>query len=76
MNFSIAEYICAHGKLPRGRGLWAFKPEYNRGYPGFAETGDEVAANLKFTPCAMTYTEAKRWAKKAMAPYRYVVVCS
>jgi len=76
MNFSIAEYICAHGKLPRGRGLWGFKPEYNLGYPGFAETKQEVAANIKFTPRSMTYADAKKWAKKAMTPYRYVVVCS
>lgn len=76
MNFSTAEYICAHGKLPRGRGLWAFKPEYKRGYSGFAETRQEVDANVKFTPCVMSYAEAKKWAKTAMAPYRWVVVCS
>jgi len=41
-------YVRVHGKQPKGNGVWAFS------------IGDEEV----FTPSAMTYVEATKWAKE------------
>ena len=52
---STSNYEFAHGKKPRGEGLWAFKFIY--GYLG------QAVASEEFTPKSMSYSAAKKWAQ-------------
>jgi hypothetical protein len=53
MKFDITPWVSSYGKMPRGRGSWAFvtAEHYN--------TGGELE-NTVFTP-SMTYSEARKW---------------
>jgi hypothetical protein len=48
VNIDSSKYVRAHGKQPKGSGQW-----------GFEIKGEEV-----FTPTAMTYADAQKWAKE------------
>lgn len=48
VTVDASKYVRAHGKNPKGNGMW-----------GFEIKGQEV-----FTPTAMDYTAAQKWAKE------------
>ena len=48
VNIDDSKYVRAHGKKPKGNGMW-----------GFEIKGEEV-----FTPTAMSYADAQKWAKE------------
>ncbi len=48
VSVDASKYVRAHGKQPKGNGMW-----------GFEIKGQEV-----FTPTAMDYTAAQKWAKE------------
>lgn len=48
-TFTTTEFEWAHGRRPRGRGSWAFRPYDDRDFDSFV-----------FSP-SMTYSEAKKW---------------
>ena len=50
ITFSTREYEFAHGREPRGRGIWGF-------------TFGDANEPPWLTPRAMTYTEARKWAR-------------
>ena len=55
-QFETREYERNHGHRPRGEGQWAFMP--------MDEWRGTVSDNVDewvFTPCMMSYSEAKRW---------------
>lgn len=58
MRFDTSKYEISNARQPRGRGQWGF----------FDEKG-----GLHFTP-AMTFTEAKRWARANLKGNAVVVV--
>ena len=70
IDFSVTEYVQAHGKNPRGRGSWAFCP-----YQSYRATN-----YLDFTVWFRgTYAEAKAQARAYFAANgdsTYIVVCS
>ena len=70
IDFETIEYERAHGKLPRGRGSWAFCPRQNYNAPNYL---DHV---MWFNG---TYTEAKKRARAYFATKPgnpVIVVCS
>lgn len=48
VNVDDSKYVRAHGKKPKGNGMW-----------GFEIKGQEV-----FTPTSMSYADAQKWAKE------------
>ena len=53
MKFDIIPYVSSHGRLPRGRGSWAFVTSEHHDTMGEQE-------NTVFSP-SMTYSDARRW---------------
>lgn len=52
IHFDITDYFRAHGKSPRGRGMWAFA----------ILTGVDTWETV-FAPSGMTFTDAGKWVK-------------
>lgn len=63
-SFTTQIYEFSHGKQPRGFAVWAFRdrcaPDIN---------------NVVFTPHAMTFAEAKKWARAALPEAMVIEVC-
>ena len=65
VSVDASKYVRAHGKKPKGNGMW-----------GFEIKGQEV-----FTPTAMDYTAAQKWAKEegkklnAITPDNFIEQC-
>lgn len=51
--FSDAPFVASHGRVPKGRGSWAFSLERNP---------RDILADVAFAPVG-TFTEAKAWAR-------------
>lgn len=58
ITFDTTPYELTHGRSPRGRGSWVFRPFHLR-------NADSLEGML-MSP-SMTLTEAKRWAKAEIA---------
>lgn len=53
IEFSPSRYVASHGRLPKGRGSWAFVVKH-------CNTLEE---HTFFVPGSMTYSDAKVWAR-------------
>ena len=51
------DFTQSHGRMPRGRGSWAFEITY------LGRNGGEQVVGPVFTP-SMTFSESKRWIKQ------------
>ena len=60
-KFSTTEYEAAHGRKPKGRGLWIFR--------------DQATGKYLWSGNG-TLTQAKKWARKAFPEATVIVVCS
>lgn len=52
--FDSTYYEFAHGRVPRGRGSWAFVP---------AGVSDDDVDSFVWVPGSCTFTDAKRWVR-------------
>jgi hypothetical protein len=57
MDILDSTYYRSHGRKPRGRGSWAF-------CPWSKQNALDYLQHTIFSPGGMTFTEAKRWARR------------
>ncbi len=60
IEFDTSEFRRSHGKQPRGFGRWAFSWSHD--------------GQWEFTPRAMSFTDAKAWARENAGDARRIIV--
>lgn len=61
VTFSNNDYVCSHGRNPRGTGSWAFHVHC------FHQYGIDKMPEIVFAPSLLTLVKARQWVKKQLS---------
>jgi hypothetical protein len=68
ISFDTAAFVRSHGKAPKGNGIWGFEVTRRVQYAN----GSACETSAMFTPRAMSFMEAKVWARHKFAGDRAI----